>query len=168
MIILGPPASGKTGLALRLAAELSRPVLCKDDVKEALFDVLGSTDREGSRRFSEAALAAVLRMARTQLCAGSCCLIEGNFTRNHAAALREILGASQASAAQILCSAPLPELERRFAARVRHPGQLDDVGGAFDFRLERADFDEVERILAEEIHDPVGPEFMAPPETAGA
>ena len=60
MIILGPPASGKTGLALRLAAELSRPVLCKDDVKEALFDVLGSTDREGSRRFSEAALAAVL------------------------------------------------------------------------------------------------------------
>lgn len=50
----------------------------------------------------------------------------------------------------------------------RHPGQLDDVGGAFDFRLERADFDEVERILAEEIHDPVGPEFMAPPETAGA
>jgi len=117
MIILGPPASGKTGLALRLAAELSRPVLCKDDVKEALFDVLGSTDREGSRRFSEAALAAVLRMARTQLCAGSCCLIEGNFTRNHAAALREILGASQASAAQILCSAPLPELERRFAAR---------------------------------------------------
>jgi predicted kinase len=98
MIILGPPASGKTGLALRLAAELSRPVLCKDDVKEALFDVLGSTDREGSRRFSEAALAAVLRMARTQLCAGSCCLIEGNFTRNHAAALREILGASQAGA----------------------------------------------------------------------
>jgi len=134
MIILGPPASGKTGLALRLAAELSRPVLCKDDVKEALFDVLGSTDREGSRRFSEAALAAVLRMARTQLCAGSCCLIEGNFTRNHAAALREILGASQASAAQILCSAPLPELERRFAARVRHPGHLDPAVSADDLR----------------------------------
>jgi aryl-alcohol dehydrogenase-like predicted oxidoreductase len=47
----------------------------------------------------------------------------------------------------------------------RHPGQLDDVGGAFDFRLDQAAFDEVERILVEEIHDPVGPEFMAPPET---
>jgi aryl-alcohol dehydrogenase-like predicted oxidoreductase len=49
----------------------------------------------------------------------------------------------------------------------RHPGQLDAVGGAFDFRLDQAAFDQVERILEEEIHDPVGPEFMAPPETVG-
>ena len=49
----------------------------------------------------------------------------------------------------------------------RHPGQLDAVGGAFDFQLDRGAFDEVERILAEEIHDPVGPEFMAPPESVG-
>jgi aryl-alcohol dehydrogenase-like predicted oxidoreductase len=46
----------------------------------------------------------------------------------------------------------------------RRPAQLEAIGGAFDFQLDRADFDEVERILAEEIHDPVGPEFMAPPE----
>ncbi len=37
--------------------------------------------------------------------------------------------------------------------------------GAFEFRLEPADFAEVERIVADEVHDPVGPEFMAPPET---
>ena len=49
----------------------------------------------------------------------------------------------------------------------RQPGQLDDVGGAFDFRLDQTAFDEVERILVEEIHDPVGPEFMAPPESKG-
>jgi aryl-alcohol dehydrogenase-like predicted oxidoreductase len=48
----------------------------------------------------------------------------------------------------------------------RHPGQLDAVGGAFDFRLDSAAFAEIDRILAEEIHDPVGPEFMAPPESA--
>ena len=44
MIILGSPASGKTTLARRLAAELAVPCLCKDDVKEALFDVLGVAD----------------------------------------------------------------------------------------------------------------------------
>jgi aryl-alcohol dehydrogenase-like predicted oxidoreductase len=49
----------------------------------------------------------------------------------------------------------------------RHPEQLEAVGGAFGFRLDQAAFDEVERILAEEIHDPVGPEFMAPPESVG-
>jgi aryl-alcohol dehydrogenase-like predicted oxidoreductase len=47
----------------------------------------------------------------------------------------------------------------------RRPDQLDAVGGAFAFRLDAAAFDEVERILAEEIPDPVGPEFMAPPES---
>jgi aryl-alcohol dehydrogenase-like predicted oxidoreductase len=50
----------------------------------------------------------------------------------------------------------------------RRPDQLDAAGGAFDFQLEQADFDEIERILAEEIHDPVGPEFMAPPERVEA
>ncbi len=135
MIILGAPASGKTGLALRLAAELSLPVLCKDDVKEALFDVLGAADRAGSRRFSEAALASVLCIARTQLGAGTSCMIEGNFTHNHAAALREILGESGACAAQILCTVPLPELERRFTARIRHPGHLDQAVSGPDLRL---------------------------------
>jgi aryl-alcohol dehydrogenase-like predicted oxidoreductase len=49
----------------------------------------------------------------------------------------------------------------------RRPDQLDAVGGAFDFHLDQPAFDEIERILAEEIHDPVGPEFMAPPESVG-
>jgi aryl-alcohol dehydrogenase-like predicted oxidoreductase len=50
----------------------------------------------------------------------------------------------------------------------RRPDQVDGTGGAFDFQLDRAAFDAVERILAEEIPDPVGPEFMAPPDSAAA
>jgi len=50
----------------------------------------------------------------------------------------------------------------------RRPDQLDAVDDAFGFQLDRATLDEVERILNEEIANPVGPEFMAPPETAGA
>jgi aryl-alcohol dehydrogenase-like predicted oxidoreductase len=48
----------------------------------------------------------------------------------------------------------------------RSPDQLDAVGGAFDFHLTPADVTAIEQILAEEIPNPVGPEFMAPPETA--
>lgn len=47
----------------------------------------------------------------------------------------------------------------------RRPDQLETVDGAFGFQFDRAAFDEIDRILAEEIPDPVGPEFMAPPES---
>jgi aryl-alcohol dehydrogenase-like predicted oxidoreductase len=48
----------------------------------------------------------------------------------------------------------------------RRPDQLDAIDGAFGFDLDKSALDDVERILSEEIKDPVGPEFMAPPEAA--
>lgn len=50
----------------------------------------------------------------------------------------------------------------------RRPDHLDALDDAFGFELDPQTFAEVDRILAEEIPDPVGPEFMAPPESAGA
>ena len=46
IIILGPPATGKTTLGRRLAADLRLPFLGRDDFKERLFDRLGCRDRE--------------------------------------------------------------------------------------------------------------------------
>jgi aryl-alcohol dehydrogenase-like predicted oxidoreductase len=45
----------------------------------------------------------------------------------------------------------------------RKPAQLDDVEGAMGFTIDRATLDEIDRILADTVLDPVGPEFMAPP-----
>jgi aryl-alcohol dehydrogenase-like predicted oxidoreductase len=45
----------------------------------------------------------------------------------------------------------------------RDPGQLRPVDGVSGWRLDAAAMADVERILAETIADPVGPEFMAPP-----
>jgi predicted kinase len=124
-IILGSPASGKTTLARRLSAELSLPCLCKDDIKEALFDSLRPGDRDWSRRLSEASFAALTRLAHTQLAAGNSCIVEGNWRESHAAALCSVLSACNACAVQICCRAEPEEIVRRFTSRARHAGHLD-------------------------------------------
>ena len=45
----------------------------------------------------------------------------------------------------------------------RSAGQLDAVSEAFGWKLDSEDYKQVDKILAETIKDPVGPEFMAPP-----
>lgn len=125
LIILGSPASGKTTLARRLSADLSLPCLCKDDIKEALFDSLGPGDRDWSRRLSEASFAALTRLAHTQLATGNSCIVEGNWRAPHAAALRSMPTACGARTAQICCRAEPREIVRRFTSRTRHAGHLD-------------------------------------------
>jgi predicted kinase len=126
-IILGTSASGKTTLARRLAADLRLPCLCKDDVKEALFEVQGVADREWSREQSRASFAVLIKLAQTQLRAGLDCILEGNWRSLHGASLAALLEETQARAAQIGCVAEPREILRRFAARERHRGHLDDV-----------------------------------------
>ena len=48
----------------------------------------------------------------------------------------------------------------------RNPRQLDALDGALGWVLDSQTQAEIERIVAEEVTDPVGPEFMAPPEAA--
>jgi hypothetical protein len=45
----------------------------------------------------------------------------------------------------------------------RHPNQLEPIDEVFGWSLDAAAKSEIERILEEEITDPVGPKFMAPP-----
>ena len=45
----------------------------------------------------------------------------------------------------------------------RKPEQMEPLPEVFGWELDRGDLERVDRILAEKIKDPVGPEFMAPP-----
>lgn len=49
----------------------------------------------------------------------------------------------------------------------RRPDQLDPVKDVFDWRLDSEDIQAVERIVSDNVSDPVGPEFMAPPDREG-
>jgi predicted kinase len=124
-IILGSPASGKTTLARRLALHWSVPVLCKDDVKEALFDSLGQGDRAWSRRLSEASFTTLVHLAERQLSLGQSCIVEGNWRAVNLPGIEAVLRASGARAVQIWCCADPVEIVRRFTARTRHAGHLD-------------------------------------------
>ena len=65
VLVGGWPGSGKTTLARALAPTLGLAYLGKDDLKESLWEQLGTpTSVEDSRRLGEAAVRILLRLAR--------------------------------------------------------------------------------------------------------
>ena len=120
VVVTGAPGSGKTTVARALAAELGLPLVAKDDVKEALFDALGTGDREWSRRLGRATYDVLFVVARRLLEAGASCVLESNFSNPEP--LRAL---PPARVVQVLCAAPHDVVLDRYAARARHPGHLD-------------------------------------------
>ncbi|MGA2779093.1 MAG: AAA family ATPase [Steroidobacteraceae bacterium] len=125
VIILGSPASGKTSLSVALSSDLHIACYRKDEIKEALFDTLGVSERDWSSRLSRASFAVLLRLGSAQACAGLPCMLEGNWRAEHTAALTALAQEAQVPMAQVCCYAEAPEIERRFRSRRRHAGHLD-------------------------------------------
>lgn len=123
VLVTGPPASGKTTLAEALARELGLPLVTKDAIKEALFDTLGTGDREWSRALGRAAFAVIFLWLGAELRAGRSVLAEANFDAGSAPAALARLPPHRTF--QIHCTAPLEILLSRYSDRERHPGHLD-------------------------------------------
>ena len=84
VIVSGPPCTGKSTVAERLARDLELPLLSKDRIKEPLFDALGWSDRAWSRKLGAAALDILFMLAETELTAHRSFLLEGNFRPSQA------------------------------------------------------------------------------------
>ena len=124
VVVTGPPAAGKTRIARVVAEELRLPLIAKDDIKETLFETLGTGDREWSRRLGRATFEVQFRLLRELLAAGCSVIAEGNFNRTDA-----FSALPRAHVFQIVCTAERDELLRRFRERTagRHPGHVDHI-----------------------------------------
>src|SRR4051812_25818175 len=136
IVVSGPPASGKTTVARELGSRLSVPLLSKDDIKETLFDTIGSDDAL-SERLEGAAVALLFQTVERLLDAGHSPVVESDFdTSSDTRRLRGLRGGRSFSLVQIHVGGDSDELARRFAERAeggdRHPGHGDEPADAAD------------------------------------
>jgi predicted kinase len=116
--VSGAPGSGKTSLAVPLAAELGYTLLVKDRIKETLHDAFGAPtpDRAWSRRLGGAAMELLWTLAA----AAPAVVIEANF-RPRSEYERAKLTGLAARPVEVHCACP-PELAlQRYNARITHP-----------------------------------------------
>lgn len=135
VVVHGLPCSGKTTVARRLRQEFGLTFFEKDGVKERLFDSLGWSDLDWSRKLSRASKAVLYYVIEEELKSGHSLGVECNFwppeDNEHFLAIASRV---PCSVLQILCWAPGEELVSRFLGRtgLRHPGHgdqtlLDDI-----------------------------------------
>ena len=121
VVVSGPPASGKSTLAPRLAQGLGLPLLAKDTVKDAMMSRFTVPDVEASRQFGRAAVAVMLAVA-AQSPIGA--VIESNFSRSKA--VTDLL-ALPGHVVEVFCRCRREVAWARYAARAgtRGPGHFD-------------------------------------------
>jgi predicted kinase len=125
VLVTGPPGSGKTTLAAPLAPELGFPLLARDDLKEILYDELGTGDVEWVRRLGGASFTLLYLAAARVLEAGGSLVLEANFFRGTSE--KDVQALPPHRLVQVHCSAPHDELLRRVTGRAgRHPGHIDE------------------------------------------
>ena len=132
VIISGAPASGKTTLGRRLAAQFQLPFIGKDDIKEILFETLGWSDRAWSIKLGIATYHLLYQAVEVQLRAQRSLVVESNFKGEYATSkflsLKRQYGFQPF---QILCHAELSVLLKRFKVRAdsgeRHPGHVEHI-----------------------------------------
>jgi predicted kinase len=123
VVVAGLPGSGKTTLAVALAKELRIPLISKDTIKEALFDVLGTGDLEWSQTLGKAAHTVMYALAAQTQAA----VLESHFWRGVA----EVdLTSLRRPLVQVYCRCPVEVAADRYRRRAsspeRHPGHLPE------------------------------------------
>lgn len=138
VVVTGPPASGKSTVAGAIARALRLPLLTKDGIKETLFDVLGTGDRDWSKRLGETSWRVLFNVLAVVLEGGCSLVAEGNFEPDYAN--RQFAELPSFRGVQVYCDAPADELLDRVRERSesgdRHPGHRE--GDRAERELEHA------------------------------
>lgn len=130
ILITGHPATGKTTLARFLARALGLPLVCKDDIKECLFETLGWQDAGLAQRLAGATWELLYLHVEQLLAARVATIVESNFDPQFANAhWRRLSERYPLRVVQIRCECAPDILLARYQARIdqgqRHPGHAD-------------------------------------------
>lgn len=132
IVITGPPASGKTTLGKWLSQQLKWPYIGRDDIKETLFDALGWSDREWSKKLGSASYELLYHYLLTHLAVSQPIIIESNFNPTFSTPQFQAYDRQFGICVlEIQCYAEHALLQQRYRQRVeagtRHPGHVDFV-----------------------------------------
>jgi predicted kinase len=149
IIVSGPSCTGKTTLAKKIAEKFNLPFITKDGIKELLFDKLGWSDREWSKKIGVASYGIIHYFLDSIMPTGSSFIIESNFKPEFEN--KEILDRvckNNYLPLQIMCQCDGKILFERFKKRSesgeRHPGHCDN-----------SNYDEFKEILLKGKFEPM-------------
>jgi predicted kinase len=136
VLITGYPASGKTTLARYLAQELKLPPICKDDLKEVLYETLGWQPVDWSRKLGMVAWSLLYQQVEILLQAHIDLIAEGNFDPKYAnPEWQKLTTRFDLKIVQVRCDCDADLLIERDRQRIeqgtRHPGHIRDEDPAF-------------------------------------
>ncbi len=143
IIISGPPATGKTLIAVALEKDTSLVVISKDRIKEQLFDERGIGDKAWSKKLGKESYEIVVKRLHELFMTKQPFILEGNYSGSTADQIRDGARENEYRILQIKCDAPDEFIEERMKKRwesgERHRGHVDDQTlGEQDFGETRA------------------------------
>ncbi len=127
ILVTGAPGTGKTTIGRKISAKFNVPFISRDDIKEQLFDVLGYSDRDWSRKVGTASWAIFHSFIEEIARHDPHLVAESNF---QSSIDDERMCDLKIRIFQIHCIAKSEIVIQRFSERAysgnRHPGHVDE------------------------------------------
>jgi cytidylate kinase len=139
IIITGASATGKTVLSKTLANKLKLPLINKDEIKELLFESIGTKDEEWAIKLGVTSFELTYLITEKLCQTGNTFIVEGNFENKFASKVfTSIKEKYNYKVLHIFCYAQVELLYDRYAKRdnsgERHPGHIIEINGVEEFK----------------------------------